>query len=286
MEKEYGMVRVKFSPILLGFFILFHLNCEKIAETIFSDKDDSELGASVDKEIRKNTAQFRILENSELQAYVQSIVKELLRSPHLKKKSIYSYKVALIDDDTVNAFCTPGGYIYVYTGLLKFLENEASLAAVLAHEIAHAEKRHVRQRMLSAMGLQIILSALIGNDASSIKEIGFQFAGNLALLSNSRGDELEADEWGFLYLQTSPYYQGAMSYFFEKIIKEEKKSQMSNAMESLLSTHPIPEERLRANSKRIRDKKIQPPIPSNLLKTRYQTKMKKYLRSDVILDKG
>ena len=78
--------------------------------------------------------------------------------------------------------------------------------------------------MLSAMGLQIILSALIGKDSSLVKEMGFQLVGNLALLSNSRAEEMEADELGFLYLKSSPYYQGAMSCFFEKIAKEEKNS--------------------------------------------------------------
>ncbi|MBK6606367.1 MAG: M48 family metalloprotease [Leptospiraceae bacterium] len=243
------------------------------------------MGATLDKEIRSKPTEFPILVNNELQGYVQSIVKQLIRSPLVKRKKTYSYKVTILNDDkAINAFCTPGGYIYVYTGLLKFLDNEASLAAVLSHEIAHAEKRHVRQRMLSAMGVQLIVSAILGNGSSVFKEMGLQIAGTLALLSNSRGDELEADELGFLYLQSSPYYQGAMSYFFEKIAKEEKRNRMSKAVESLLSTHPIPEERLKANSERIRAAKIHPPIPSNLLETRYKSIIKKHLRAGSTLD--
>ena len=209
------MVGKKFNFTWLVLFIVLQLQfCEKMAEIAFSDKDDWELGNSIDLEIRSKREQFRVLENIELQTYIQSIVKQLIRAPQIKKKKLFSYKVTVLDDDgVVNAFCTPGGYIYVYTGLLKFLDDEASLAAVLAHEIAHAEKRHVRQRMLSAMGLQIILSALIGKDSSLVKEMGFQLVGNLALLSNSRAEEMEADELGFLYLKSSPYYQGAMSFF-------------------------------------------------------------------------
>ena len=266
--------------ISLGWFCLLYYNCNfvrKWLRLLFLTRMTG--SSAIDLEIRSKREQFRVLENIELQTYIQSIVKQLIRAPQIKKKKLFSYKVTVLDDDgVVNAFCTPGGYIYVYTGLLKFLDDEASLAAVLAHEIAHAEKRHVRQRMLSAMGLQIILSALIGKDSSLVKEMGFQLVGNLALLSNSRAEEMEADELGFLYLKSSPYYQGAMSYFFEKIAKEEKNSSLSKAMESLLSSHPIPEERLQANSKRIRKNKIQPPIPSNLLKTRYQNIMKKNLK--------
>jgi beta-barrel assembly-enhancing protease len=271
----------KFLALLpLSLCLFLFSSCEKIADAAFSDKDDIEMGANLDKEIRSKPNEFRILNNLELQTYIQSIVNQILRSPLVKKKKTYSYKITILDDDkAINAFCTPGGNIYVYTGLLKFLDNEASLAAVLSHEIAHAEKRHVRQRMLSSMGLQLIISALLGNGASVFQELGIQIAGTLALLSNSRSDELEADEWGFQYLQASPYYRGAMSFFFEKIAKEEKSSKMSKAMESLLSTHPIPEERLRANSERIRQAKIQPPIPSNLLETRYKSMIKKHLRA-------
>ena len=276
----------KLNLLLILLLCLLALNaCEQIADAAFSDKDDIEMGATLDKEIRSKPTEFPILVNLELQGYVQSIVKQLIRSPLVKRKKTYSYKVTILNDDkAINAFCTPGGYIYVYTGLLKFLDNEASLAAVLSHEIAHAEKRHVRQRMLSAMGVQLIVSAILGNGSSVFKEMGLQIAGTLALLSNSRGDELEADELGFLYLQSSPYYQGAMSYFFEKIAKEEKRNRMSKAVESLLSTHPIPEERLKANSERIRLAKIQPPIPSNLLETRYKSIIKKHLRAGSTLD--
>ncbi|MBP9889240.1 MAG: M48 family metalloprotease [Leptospiraceae bacterium] len=276
----------KLNLLLILLLCLLALNaCEQIADAAFSDKDDIEMGATLDKEIRSKPTEFPILVNLELQGYVQSIVKQLIRSPLVKRKKTYSYKVTILNDDkAINAFCTPGGYIYVYTGLLKFLDNEASLAAVLSHEIAHAEKRHVRQRMLSAMGVQLIVSAILGNGSSVFKEMGLQIAGTLALLSNSRGDELEADELGFLYLQSSPYYQGAMSYFFEKIAKEEKRNRMSKAVESLLSTHPIPEERLKANSERIRAAKIHPPIPSNLLETRYKSIIKKHLRAGSTLD--
>ncbi|HMW03613.1 MAG TPA: M48 family metalloprotease [Leptospiraceae bacterium] len=257
---------------------IFLTSCEKLADATFSDKDDIEMGASLDKEIRSKPSEFRILENPELENYVQTIVKQLIRSPLVKRKKVYKYKVTLLNDDkAINAFCTPGGYIYVYTGLLKFLENEASLAAVLSHEIAHAEKRHVRQRMLSALGIELIVSAILGNGSSIFQEMGVKLAGTLALLSNSRADELEADEWGFLYLGNSPYYQGAMSYFFEKISKEEKRSSASKALEKLLSTHPIPEERLKVNSERIRKAKIQPPIPSNLLESRYKKMIRKHL---------
>lgn len=266
---------MKAKYFIIIFLFLFS-NCEKIANTFFSDKDDVQMGISIDKEIQ-SSKEYKILKNQILENYVQSIVNQLIKSPFIKKKKVYKYKVTLIDDDkTINAFCTPGGFIYVYTGLLKFLENEASLAAVLSHEIAHAEKRHVRQRMLSAMSIQIILSILF-KDSTIFQDIAVNLGGTLALLANSRSDEMEADEYGFQYLKSTPYYQGAMSYFFDKMLQAQKNTQRSKTLEKILSTHPIPEDRLKANELRISKNKIPEATPSNLLSSRYQSTIQTHL---------
>lgn len=261
----------KFALTLVFIALSFLASCEKLADMSFSEKDDVEMGANFDKEIRSDTANFKILENEPLRLYVQGIINQILKSPAVKRKKVYNYKVTLLDgDDVINAFCTPGGYIYVYTGLLKFLENEATLAAVLGHEIAHAEKRHVRQRMISAMGIEFVLKVLLQDNSSLFKEIALGVAGMLVLLQNSRSDELEADELGFAYLKTTPYYEGSMSFFFEKIKEKEKSSRLSKALESVLSTHPIAENRLEENDKRIKAGKIKSKIPANLMERRYK----------------
>ncbi|MCB1177539.1 MAG: M48 family metalloprotease [Leptospiraceae bacterium] len=206
------------GKIFLTFLIINTSNCEKLADSFFSEKDDVKMGLSFDKEIRSNSGKYTVLQDKILLNYVQKIVNTLKKSPKIKRKSVYPYKVTILDDDKViNAFCTPGGFIYVYTGLMKFLENEASLAAVLAHEIAHAEKRHARQRMLSRIGINILLSLLLGSNDNPWIELGMKLGGGLAVLHNSRGDEKEADEEAFKYLENSPYYRGGMSYFFDKV---------------------------------------------------------------------
>lgn len=262
----------KFIPFLL---LSCLLNCEKIADSLFSDKDDFSLGLSMDREIRGNSRTYKILENEKLRKYVQEITNQILRSPMVSKKKVFPYKVTILrDDKIINAFCTPGGFIYVYTGLLKFLDNEASLAAVLAHEIAHAEKRHVRQRMLSSMGIQFIMMFLLGDSGSILREIGVRMAGNLAILANSRGDEMEADEWGFRYMRSTPYYQGAMEYFFAKIQNSKNKTGKGVAsVERLLSTHPLPDDRLRKNENRVRSARLKPPTPGTLFTDRYHSMM-------------
>ena len=90
----------------------------------------------MDAEIRKQPQEYPILSNRpDVKLYVEEIGRKILASPDVKKRGVYAYRFEIIaDDKTINAFCTPGGYIYVYTGLLKFLDNEASLAGVIGHE--------------------------------------------------------------------------------------------------------------------------------------------------------
>ncbi|MGH2568807.1 MAG: M48 family metalloprotease, partial [Bacteroidota bacterium] len=185
---------------------------------------------------------------------------------------IYAYQFEVIhDDSTVNAFCTPGGYIYVYTGLLKFLDNEAALAGVLGHEIAHAERRHATRRMTSALGVQILLSIVLGESPTQAAQIAGNLFGGLALLKNSRDDETESDTYSMKYLQSTEYFSGGIRYFFEKVSSGRK----GGAFDRLLSTHPLPQDRIDNVEKLIKQNQISEPSEENLFSTRYQEFKKK-----------
>ncbi|GBD06577.1 Beta-barrel assembly-enhancing protease [bacterium HR21] len=230
---------------------------------LFPPSEDVRLGAELDREIRANTRQYRILQNPQAQQYVQSIVDRLIAAPDIRYRGTFAYRVTLLQDDqTINAFCTPGGYIYVYTGLLKFLDNEATLAAVLAHEIAHAERRHATERMTKALGAQLLTDILLGKRPDRTAELVANLFTGLALLANSRSDEAEADEFSFRYLRSTPWYPGALVFFFEKLAQQ-RQSRLP-ALERLLSTHPLPEDRVEAMRKRIRDAALPPPTEQNL----------------------
>lgn len=263
------MKRYMIRFLLILSLFLFS-GCDKITDTFFSDESDVSVGLNFDKEIR-SSEQHKISINQEAREYIQTIVDTILKSEHIKKKDVYKYQVTLLEDDEmVNAFCVPGGYIYVYTGLMKFIENEATLAAILAHEIAHAERRHARRRMIGEAGLKIVLAVIFGAMDNSLAELGLELASGLAILHNNREDEMEADELAFLYLEKSPYYRGAMTYFFEKISEEQKGSNpLVKRFEGLLSTHPIPEARLEKNKERIQKAGLKPPTERNIYAERY-----------------
>jgi predicted Zn-dependent protease len=237
---------------------------------LFSDSDDLKLGKQLDEEIRKNPQEYPILQGKpEIKQYVADIGSRILSSPEIKKRGVYAYTYEVIaDDNTINAFCTPGGYIYVYTGLLKFLDNEAALAGVMGHEIAHAERRHATNRMTKAYGAQFLLSIILGKNPGQVAEIGANLFAGLAFLANSRADETEADEFSLAYLTSTSYYPGGVTYFFDKIQKE--KGSRGGTLERLLSTHPLPQDRVDHVRQLLQQRGNPQPNEANLFTQRYE----------------
>lgn len=269
---------------LYPFVILFSLlvssalfqSCEQ--SNIFSDKDDVEFGEQFDKEIKANPKEFPMLEgHQDVKDYVTSMGKEILTSPKIKKSKIYPYNFQIINDTIVNAFCTPGGFVYVYTGLMKFLDNESALAGVVGHEIAHAERRHVTQRLTAYYGVSALLSFILGGNPSILAEVAANLFVGLAFLKNSRDDEAEADYYSIQYLKTSKWYPGGITFFFDKIKEEQRqKGTTPGDLDRLLSTHPLPNDRISAVNKELG--KINPkPDPTKGLFTDEYQRMKQKL---------
>lgn len=248
----------------LGLVAMLLTYCGAI--NIFPVSEDQKLGKQFDQQIHADQKQYPILINPTATAYVQSIVTKITTAPEVKYRGTFPYTVQIINDDkTVNAFCTPGGYIYVYTGLLKMLDNEASLAGVLGHEIAHAERRHATNRMTTQMGLQTVMDMALGKNTNNNIALAANMFTGLGLMQNSRNDEDEADEYSFSYLRSTQWYPGAIIYFFEKV-----KGRGGSSIDRLLSTHPLPQDRIDATNARLRAKNIPPPTEAQLNTRDYQ----------------
>ena len=247
------------------------LSCEQT--NIFSDKDDVELGKEMDKQIKSDPQQFPMLVgHQDLKEYVSGIGKYIIdTSPKIKKKNIYPYNFQIINDTIINAFCTPGGFIYVYTGLMRFIDNEATLAGIVAHEIAHAERRHVTQRLTAYYGVSVLLSFILGGNPSFLSELAANLFVGLAFLKNSRDDEAEADYYSIRYLRSTKYYPGAITFFFDKIKEEEKKKgKTPGDLDRLLSTHPLPDDRIQAVNEILNTIKPRPDPTKGLFTNEYQ----------------
>ncbi|MEJ8801915.1 M48 family metalloprotease [Pontibacter sp. H249] len=230
--------------------LLLFSSCEDNDGVIFSIQDDIRLGQQVAEEVDSTyRAQGKLLDpnstNAKTQQAYQSlnrIVNRVLNSGQVKYKSEFPWTVKIIkDDETLNAFASPGGQIYVFSGLVKFLEDEDHFAGVLAHEIAHADKRHSVKQLQRDYGIALLLSVALGNDPGTLQAIAGQLAGTLAGLRFSREAETEADNTSVDYLAGTNYYacDGAAGFF----VKMQQEGQQATPPE-FISTHPDPGNRI------------------------------------------
>ncbi len=253
------------NKYLLMFVVMIALvSCKAITSyNAYPITEDIKLGEQVKLQIESNPKDYPISKDAKITNYVQSLVNEVLLSKDIKYKANFSYKVFIINDDNViNAFCTPGGYIYVYTGLLNFVDNEATLVAVIAHEIAHAEYRHSTRRMTQSNFLKTISDEYTKKNNNETSKAASNALQSLTILNNSRDDEYEADELSFKLMKSTRWYPGGIKYFFEKIIALYNSG--GNRFEQLLSTHPLPKDRIDKVFNLIKTSNIAPPTEENL----------------------
>lgn len=165
-------------------------------------------------------------------AYVRNITDELLAA---HGKTPFSFEIAVVEDDQVNAFALPGGYLTVNSGLLATAETGEEVAGVLGHEIYHALLRHGTKRILREVGGSIVLSLLLGG--TGLEDVG-GLAKSLTGLSYDRSQESEADLRGAELLQKAGLDPSGLARFFERLAKESPVE-----VPALLSTHPDPGDR-------------------------------------------
>lgn len=235
------MKKVPFLAIMMLLF--FFTACKKEKLNIFSVDDDIELGRQVAAEIAANPQEYPILSEAQYpQAYahLRRIRDEILKSDLIKYKDRFDWDVTIIhNDDVINAFALPGGNTYYYTGLIKFLDDEAQFAGVMAHEFAHSDRRHSTNQLTKVYGLQVLAAIVLGNNASQAAEIAAGLATGLSSLAFSRSNEYEADEYAVKYLYPREYDSRGVADFF---IKLDQGSQ--SRIITYLSTHPSPEDRI------------------------------------------
>jgi beta-barrel assembly-enhancing protease len=210
---------------------------------LYSIQRDIELGEYMDSLIKADPVEYPILDpatNAEAYTYLTTMFNDIVASEDLKHGDDFDWELTIIDQDVMNAFAVPGGKLYFYTGIMKYLDNAAGFAGVLAHEIAHSDRRHATQQMTQVSGLSIILSFLTGSEPGQMQEIAQQMVIGLASLSFSRSDEYEADEYSVKYLDETRFHPRGIAHFFEKLEGEDQ----SGASFEFLSTHPNDENRV------------------------------------------
>ncbi len=197
------------------------------------------LGKQMAQEVEREA---KIIEDPIIAEYVNRLGQNLVRNSDAK----VPFTIKVVDSGEVNAFALPGGFFFVNSGLVLKADNEAELAGVMAHEIAHVAARHgtrqaTRGELANYASLPLIFMGgwagyAIQSAASAIVPIGF--------LKFSRGFEAEADQLGLQYMYKSGYDPTAFVDFFEKIETLEKTK--PGTLSRVFSTHPMTEDRIKA----------------------------------------
>ena len=231
------------NQIFTGFLMLLVLTSCQSKDgdyTFFSEDEDLALGKQMAAQIESDPQNFRIVDKSaypELYSELEIIKNQLLNSDEMLHREVFAWELKVIDNDSVyNAFCTPGGFIYVYTGLIRFVQSTDELAGIIAHEIAHGDLRHSTDQMTKTYGLKVLATVIAGTEAELLATLGI----NLLGLKFSRGDEAEADDFAVRYLNDTDYDPKGFALFFKRM--ESKEGSMGPLQ--FLSTHPNPENRV------------------------------------------
>jgi predicted Zn-dependent protease len=160
----------------------------------------------------------------------------------------YQWEFKVIEDSKVNAFCLPGGKVAVYTGMLPVARDDAGLAAVLGHEVAHAVARHGGERMSQQIAVQGLTVAgtqalMAGRDPATVQLVGAALGVGATyglLMPWGRSQESEADHLGLIYMAKAGYHPQAARDLWVRM------GEASKGKESFefLSTHPLPATRI------------------------------------------
>lgn len=211
---------------------------------VFTVSQDIEFGQALDEEIMSNPSEYPVLSEATYPVayqHIRRIRDNILASGELKYASRFTWEVKIINADVLNAFAAPGGYMYFYSGLIKFLDDEAQFAGVMAHEMAHADRRHVTDNLTKQYGISILLDILLGQNPDTLASIAADWASGLGALAFSRANEYEADEYAVKYLKNTDYSACSLGDFFIKMQAQEGSTERPPVF---LSTHPSPEDRL------------------------------------------
>ena len=200
-----------------------------------SNKQEVHLGETINDKIIHS--QFRLYGNPELDAYVNELGQRI--AAHSDRPNI-PYKYQVVEQPTINAFATMGGFVYVHTGLLKSVDNEAQLASVLAHETGHINARHIVKDM-QKQAIEGGIMSLAGVSTNQLANIGVNLAINKP---GSRGHEFEADRLGLKFLAKSGYPQSQMVTFMQGLLK-------MKTPPTFLSDHPGVPQRVQELQKHI-----------------------------------
>ncbi|MCM8778782.1 MAG: M48 family metallopeptidase [Candidatus Omnitrophica bacterium] len=193
------------------------------------------LGRQIDFQVSQN---YRILRGSEENERVNLIGRKIAE---VSDRQDVKYIFKIIKDKEVNAFCLPGGYVYIHTGLLEKV-NDEELACVIGHEVGHIAARHIVKKIQAQLGYELLVSLALGKGGAKDIERALNITFNIIALGYSREDEFLADKLGIKYAYRAGYNPEAMISLFKKLQEFKKDREIATPL--FLRSHPYLEQRI------------------------------------------
>ncbi|HEY9812504.1 MAG TPA: M48 family metallopeptidase [Candidatus Sericytochromatia bacterium] len=227
-----------------------------------STRQEIQLGQQINQQIVTNDV--RLYGNRQLNQYINQLGQRLAKN---SDRPDLPYTFQVVDDPGINAFATMGGFVYINTGTIAAAANEAELASVIAHEIAHIAGRHaVKQMRQTAIAQGISTAAGVNNNQAV--QLGVQLA---LSRPHSRSDEYDADQRGLRTLRRAGYAEAPIVSFMQKLMAGNRGS-----VPTFLSTHPATSDRITALKRMIDPNRAN--VGAGLNTTTYNTQVKALLR--------
>jgi predicted Zn-dependent protease len=204
----------------------------------YSIEKEQALGRQLAQEVEQSS---RLINDPVITEYVNRVGQNIVRNSDAK----VPFTIKVIDDETVNAFALPGGFFYVNSGLILAADNEAELAGVMAHEIAHVAARHATRQATKGQIINLASIPLIffGGPAGYAVRQAAGIAVPMGFLKFSRDAEREADLLGVEYAYASGYDPAEFVHFFETLKAKDKHK--TSTIAKAFSTHPLTDERIK-----------------------------------------
>jgi predicted Zn-dependent protease len=233
--------------VVSGLMVLITLG-SLISPAVFSItvKEEEEMSSQMMAMIYKH---LDIIDDPVIVPYVNKIGQRLLAT---LPPQPFTYHFHVINQDVYNAFATPAGHIFVYTGLLNAMREEEELAGIMGHEIAHVYCRHISQKIerskkismatLAGVAAGVLMGLGGAGEAAGAVTMGSVAAGQTAELAYSRENEMQADQLGVEFLTQANYSASGLLEILKKI--RGKTWFGSNQIPTYLMTHPAVEERI------------------------------------------
>ncbi len=217
--------------------------CSRDNTGLISTEQESYLGVHLDSVLRNNSLEFQVLDTAsypDAYDFLYGMLDTIVSSSELSRPGIFTFTIRIVENTDQNFYAFPGGFLYINTGFIDYLDNGAQLAGIMAHQVAHIDRRHITGIIERELGFDEILKAVTGREHASLDYLTEAIASGNGLYKYSDKQELEADEYAVRYTASTAYDPTGIASFLSKVML----SVQSGSVPEIANDHPLNDKRL------------------------------------------